>query len=240
MKFLKFGNSKNFIVFLHGWAADKKSFLWVKDYIKNHTLLFLDFAGFGESNEPERPYSVFNYAQELKNLLDEFEIEKLMLVGHSFGGRVGIKFAAIYQQVYFDFKLCLIDSAGIKPRRGFGYFFKVYKYKILKKIAKKHKNIEKYISKCGSDDYKKLSPIMKESFKLIVNEDLSCDAKSVTNPTIIVWGEKDKDTKLYMARKLNKLIKYSRLFIIKNAGHFSFLDNPQEFLIILDTFIKKQ
>ena len=240
MKFLKFGNSKRFIVFLHGWAADKNSFLWVKDYIKNYTLLFLDFAGFGESREPERPYSVFDYVQELKMFLDKFEIEKLILVGHSFGGRVAIKFSSIYQQDYFDFKLCLVDSAGIKPRRGCGYYVKIYKYKLLKKIAKSHKNIEKYIAKLGSDDYKNLSPIMKESFKLIVNEDLSCDAKSIKIPTIIVWGENDKDTKLYMARKLNKLIKYSDLFIIEGAGHFSFLDNPQEFLIILDTFIKKQ
>ena len=80
--------------------------------------------------------------------------------------------------------------------------------------------------------------VMKETFKLVVNEDLSNDAKTIKVPTVIVWGEKDNETKLYMAKKLNRLIIGSSLKIIKDAGHFSFIDKPQEFLIILDTFLK--
>ena len=41
-----------------------------------------------------------------------------------------------------------------------------------------------------------------------------------------------------MAKKLNKLIIDSKLKIIKNAGHFSFLDNKEEFVFILDSFLK--
>lgn len=240
MKYLKFGDSKDYIVFLHGWGADKNSFLWVKKYFSNYSLIFVDFAGFGESKEPERPWSVFDYVCDLKNLLDKFEIESLLLVGHSFGGRVAIKFSFLFQNDYDEFKLCLVDSAGIKPRRSLKYYYKVFKFKLLKKIAKRVKFASKLLSKCGSSDYKVLSDVMKHTFKLIVNEDLSYEAKYITKPTIIVWGKCDRETKLYMAKKLNKFITYSKLYVLEGAGHYSFLDKSQDFLIILDTFIKNK
>ncbi len=238
MKYFKFGNTKNYIVFLHGWGADKSSFLWMKNYFYSHTLIFLDFPGFGESLEPEVSWSVFDYVEDLKKLLDQFEIDSLVLVGHSFGGRVAIKFSYLYQNDYNEFKVCLIDSAGILPRRNLKYYYKIYKYKLVKKIAKKCKKYEKTLSKYGSNDYKQLSNVMKETFKKVVNEDLSFEAKFISKPAIIIWGSKDKDTKLYMAKKLHKLITRSELHIIKNAGHYSFLDNPSEVLFLLDTFIK--
>ena len=238
MKYLKFGNSKTFIIYLHGWGSSKDSFLWLKNYFTEYTQLFVDFAGFGESEEPNKSYSVFDYVLELKSILDCFDIESLILVGHSFGGRVAIKFLSLYQFNYKFSKLCLIDSAGIKPRRSFLYYYRIYKFKLLRKIAKMFKFMQKSINNMGSSDYKCLSPIMKETFKLVVNEDLSNDAAKIQTKTIIVWGGKDKETKIYMAKRLKRLIKKSELYVFKNAGHFSFLDCPEEFLIILDTFIK--
>ena len=73
MKYLKFGNSKNFIVFLHGWGADKNSFLWTKDYFGDYSLVYVDFPGFGESDEPDEIWSVFDYSIELKKMLDSME-----------------------------------------------------------------------------------------------------------------------------------------------------------------------
>ena len=235
MKYLKFGNSKNFIVFLHGWGADKNSFLWLKDYFQNFTTIFVDFAGFGESTEPTKPYTVFDYVNDLKQLLDDFYIENLVLVGHSFGGRVAIKFSFLFQNNYKSFKLCLVESAGLKPKRGLKYYYKIYKYKFYKKLFPNSKKLSKF----GSSDYKALSPVMKATFINVVNEDLACYAKYIIAKTIIIWGDKDKETKIYMAKKLKKLIKNSNLKIIKNAGHFSFLDKPFQFAIILDKFLNK-
>lgn len=238
MNYLKFGNSKNFILFLHGWGADKNSFLWTKDYFEDFSLIYIDFPGFGNSKEPDEVWSVYDFALEVKQLLDNFQIENLVIVAHSFGGRVAIKFAKNFQDEYSKLKLCLIDSAGIKPRRGFIYFYKIYKFKFFKKIAKHFKFFEKMLQNQGSTDYICLSLKMREVFKRVVNEDLSCDAKQIKAKTILIWGNKDKDTKLYMANKLKKLILGSRIYIFKGVGHYSFLERKDEFLIILDTFIK--
>lgn len=238
MNFIKFGNSKKFLVFLHGWGADLKSFLFAKDYFDEYSKLFVDFAGFGESQEPRKAYFVSDYVKELKDVLSKFDIEELVLIGHSFGGRVAIKFAFFHQCDYEKFKLCLVDSAGIKPRLSILKKWKIFRYKCLKQKAKNNEKIRIKLSKYGSSDYKKLSKIMQQTFVNVVNEDLSLYASKIVCKTLIVWGNKDKETKLWMAKKLNKLIIDSRLRIIKNAGHFSFLYDIQEFLIILDTFVK--
>jgi len=241
MKYLKFGNSNNFLVFLHGWGADKNSFLWIKDYFPDYSTIFVDFPGFGESPEPERDYKVFDYVLKLKEILDDYYIEKLVVVGHSFGGRVAIKFSFMFQNDYLDYRVCLVDSAGLKPKRGLRYYYKIFKYKILKKINDNFSTPNNNLidlSKYGSKDYISLSPTMKKTFKNIVNEDLTCYAKYIKVKTLIVWGSRDRETKLYMAKKLNKIIKNSTLKIIKDAGHFSFLDDKKQFMVILESYIK--
>ncbi len=238
LNYIKIGEGKEFIVFLHGWGADLNSFYWLKNFYSDKVLVFVDFPGFGLSPEPIVPYYVSDYVVELKKLLDNFEINELIVVGHSFGGRVAIKFSSLFQNDYNNFKLCLIDSAGVLPRRGLGYYLKIWKYKRLKSKANNSIKIKNKISKMGSDDYKKLSVIMKRTFINIVNEDLLPYAKNIKAQTIIIWGKYDKDTKFYMAKKLKSAIKNSRLFVLDNAGHFSFLDNRLDFLILLDTFIK--
>lgn len=239
MHYLKFGNSKKYIVFLHGWGADLNSFLWLKDYFESdYSLLFLDFLGFGKSDDPKSAMSVSDYAFELKKLLDSFEIDELNIVAHSFGGRVAIKFLFFFQNNYSKTNLCLVDSAGMKPRRSLLYYIKIARFKKLKKKSLTNKSIESKLLKSGSSDYRKLNFVMKETFKLVVNEDLSCFAKFIACRTIIIWGEKDKETKLFMAKKLHRLIPGSKLVILKNSGHFCFLEKKEDFVIILDTFLK--
>ena len=240
MHFLKFGSSKKYIVFLHGWGSDLNSFLWLKNYfVDDYSLVFLDFAGFGKTGEPEKPLLVIDYVNDLKCLLDKFDdIDELVFVAHSFGGRVAIKFLFFHQSLYKKASLCLIDSAGIKPRRNLKYYLQVFRYKKLKeKKNKSLKDLEK-LNQFGSSDYKSLSSVMKQTFVNVVNEDLSKFAKFLKCKAIIVWGEKDKETKPFMAKKLHRLIGGSRLVFLKNVGHFSFIENKQEFIIILDSFLK--
>ena len=70
---------------------------------------------------------------------------------------------------------------------------------------------------------------MKESFCKIVNEHLDGVLPYVKNRTLIVFGENDKETPLYMAERLHKGIENSELVVIKNAAHFCFIDKPLKF-----------
>lgn len=234
MYYQKIGDcSKRVVLFLHGWGADLTSFAGVTFLLpppSGVSYLLVDFCGFGKSPEPQRPYTIFDYAVDVKELLCKLKIDKVTIVGHSFGGRVGIILASKYKSLVE--KLVLVDSAGIIEGRGLLYKIKIFRYKLGKKLVAlrlKKKNFDG-----GSSDYKALkTDIMRKTFVNVVNTDLKELAKEIRVPTVLIWGRDDDATTIKSAKKFNKLIKNSKLQIIENAGHYCFVDKPTEFVYIL-------
>ena len=126
--------------------------------------------------------------------------------------------------------LVLVDSAGLKPRRKPTYYVKITIHKLMKKLGMKGLK--------GSNDYRVLSLIMKETFKKVVSYDQSYLLKDISVPTAIFWGKKDKDTPLYMAKKLSKNIKDSSLFLL-DGGHYAYVDDLEKFVSILTAFVQQ-
>jgi len=224
------------IVLLHGWGGNSQSFFPIYSAFDDFNILSLDFCGFGQSDKPTADFTIFSYAQIVSCLLKYFNLTNTILVGHSFGGRVALILGETDKEIVS--KLILIDSAGIKPRFSAKRLLKIIKYKINKKLVDHNLRKGDCLEKYGSVDYKKLSSIEKQVFSKIVRQDLTNFAKSTTQDTLILWGEKDKDTPLYMAKRLHKFIKNSKLFVIKGAGHFSYLDNKQTTIKIIKEFLK--
>ena len=91
-----------------------------------------------------------------------------------------------------------------------------------------------------SPDYLALSPMMRESFKLIIREDLKDEYGKIKNRTLLVFGKKDKETPLYMAKRMRKLIKSSELVVMRNVGHFCFSKNPEAFNGAVFSFLMRK
>ena len=228
-------NSDQTLIFLHGWGGDKRSFFLVKDRIKNLNLLFVSFPGFGLSHKLDRPYNLDDYANELKCLLDKLKINnKLNIICHSFGARVAAVFYKEYPQLVN--KIMIVDGAGLKPKRSFKYYYKVWKYKKLKNKVQRGKLEPEILLNYGSEDYKKLNKIMKQTFVNVVNQDLKREFKNIKCETLLFWGELDKETPIYMAKRLKKLIKKSKMYVVKGGGHFSYLDDSDAFIYNLYNF----
>jgi len=229
-------NSGKIVFFLHGWGGDKNSFAVVKNHLACCKMVFVSFSGFGNSEQPNKPYSVLDYALELKDLIVSVAKGKqVVLVCHSFGARVAVKLCSLYPCLVE--KLMIIGGAGVKPRRSLNYHLKVYKYKRLKSKVKKGKADPKVLECYGSSDYKKLTGLMKQTFINVVNEDLKDCFKKVRCDTLLFWGENDTETPLYMARKINKWIKNSELIVLEGAGHFCYIDNIPYFIRVLNAFL---
>jgi pimeloyl-ACP methyl ester carboxylesterase len=81
---------------------------------------------------------------------------------------------------------------------------------------------------------------MRETFKKVINLDLTPDLKNIKNSTLLVWGENDKDTPLYMAEVMKSQIEDSGIVVIKNAGHFSYLDNSAQYCAVADNFLNSK
>ncbi len=231
------------IVLMHGWGCNLTTLASIETVAaENHTVYNVDFPGFGKSEEPSEVWGVEKYTQLIEAFIKLENIENPILLGHSFGGRVGI----LYSSRNKVKKLILVDAAGVKPRRSLKYYFKVYTYKIGKCLmpliyGKKgaQKRIEDMRAKRGSSDYNNASPMMRAILSKVVNEDLKYCMPKITAPTLLIWGENDTATPLRDAQIMEKLIPDAGLVSFPGCGHYSFLDNPFQFAAVLRSFIKE-
>ncbi len=215
---------------LHGFMSNKESFYYQIAYFKNfRRVVAIDITSFGNSKKMQSAYALDDYVNDILNVINELNLSCYDILAHSFGGRIAIKLANIDSRLQ---KLILTGSAGLKPKRKLKYYIKVYSYKLLKKLLPKSK-----LKRFGSSEYRALSGLEKQSYVKIVNCFLDNDAKKITNETLLVFGKTDAETPLYMAKRFNKYIKNSQLYLINGAGHFCFVEKPHEFNAIVKEFL---
>lgn len=221
----------SYLILMHGWGVDKTTFSKVEEELKNYyTVLTFDFIGFGKSSTPIKPFSLDDYLESVEALVKHLNIVNPIVVGHSFGGRVAIKYA-LRNDVK---KLILVSSAGI-IHFSLKTKLKIIKYKFLKNIYKlfSKTKYQKLITSSGSDDYKKLNNVMKRTMTNVIKKDLKKYIKKINVSTLILWGYFDITTPYKDAIYFNKKIKDSRLITFFRSGHFCYLEEENKFINIL-------
>ncbi len=233
------------VLLLHGWGSSLEPYRRLIDLLATkYFVIALDMPGFGKTAEPERPYNVDDYVDFVLDFLKQFSITKVSLVGHSFGGRVIIKMANRQLPFAID-KIVLVDSAGIRPkpskkRSAKQLLYKAGKWFATRKLIAKTCPglLEKLRVKFGSADYAAASPMMRQCLVRVVNEDLTHLLPGIQAPTLLVWGENDTATPLSDAKLMEQRIPGAGLAVIKNAGHFSFVEQPALFGRIMASFFE--
>lgn len=227
VSYLQKGTGKD-LVFLHGYLSSKEAFRAQTEYFARFfRVTAFDFLGFGGSRCLTSAFSVSDYAAWTKEVLSLLGVKKPHVVAHSFGCRVAVKLAA--EEDVFD-KMLLTGPAGVVFPRGLSYRVKVGGYRAIKKIAPRFAE-----GHFGSAEYRTLSPVMKESYKKIVNEDLRECARRIKNEVLIVEGEEDKTTPLSEARAYLQCFENGRLKTMQ-GGHFAFAEYPLQFNLIAEEF----
>ena len=243
VKIYKYGNKNKVLLILPGWGNTTKTFYNIINHFKEkYTIYTLDYPGFGKSPIPTKDLTIYNYADLIINFLKDNKIINPIIIAHSFGGRITTLLTGYYK-INIS-KLILFDIASIKPKKSIKTKLKEKIYKSIKKLINILPNKEKFQNKLinyfGSTDYKSLPPTMHKTFINIINEDLTKYLKYIQSETLLIWGEKDQDTPLKDAYKMNNLIKESALIIYPNASHYSYLDYPILTNNIINEFIKEK
>ena len=98
INYILYGNNKkDTIVLLHGWGQNIEMMQPIGDNFKDKfQILIIDLPGFGRSSEPKYPWSLDEYVEVIKKLLDKLKIKNPIMMGHSFGGKLALLYASKY------------------------------------------------------------------------------------------------------------------------------------------------
>jgi len=225
------------LVLLHGWGQNISMMKPIGDaFVKDFRVTIIDFPGFGESDEPNEAWTVYQYEDMLQTFFDNLNISNPIIIAHSFGCRI----ATIYAAKQPVEKLVYTGAAGIKPSRSLWYYIKLYTYKTLKLLTKLpllddyKEDVRKLF---GSTDYNDATQVMRGTLVNVVNEDLSTLLKLIEAPTLLMWGELDDATPLKDGKKMEQLIPDAGLVIMPGYGHFGYYNNMNYFLKVVGHFL---
>jgi pimeloyl-ACP methyl ester carboxylesterase len=234
------------VLLLHGWGANVELLLSLAEKLlrRGYRVYAPDLPGFGQSNAPPQPWSVFDYADFVRAYMDANNLQKVYLFGHSFGGRLALILGADSPERIH--KIALSNSAGVRPKTPFLPKIRLRVYKTIRNsletmglqtIADTLR--QSYNDRYGSSDFQQVSGVMRETFVKVVNEDLLPYAARIEPPVLLFWGDADSDTPLWQGKLLEKTIPDAGLVLYEGAGHYTYLERAADVARVMDFFFSE-
>lgn len=228
-----FSNHNHTLLLLHGWGGNKDSFAKVKKIFKLHyNILSISFPPlnlYQTKTNSVVPLDMYDYKNIVSNILKLLNLNSVIIICHSFGFRVALMLTTTKITIE---KIIVTGGAGIKLKPN---LFKKLSLNFNSIWLKTH---PEDFTKIASSEYVSLSNIDRQTFKNIVNKDLTNYIKNLHCPAFLFWGEKDTSTPvkiLKIIKKFKPTIKYN---IIKDGTHFCYLTHVELFIDYCDKFLK--
>ena len=241
------GKTGKQVLLLHGWGCSTKHFEPIADALaEDHRVTVIDFPAHGESQRPPEPWGVPEFSECVKDLMTQLSITPCDIIAHSFGGRVALYIAASWPEMVN--RLVITGGAGLKKpqteeqkKRGEEYKKKKEKLLGLAKLplvgGVAQRTLKALQEKYGAADYNALDDEMKKTFVKVINQDLSPLLSQIKAPTLLIWGENDTETPLWMGQKMEREIRDAGLVIFENDDHFAYLRQWPRFVKVVQAFL---
>ncbi len=230
------------VLLLHGWLGQIDSFAPVSRALltDGRRVIALDFPGHGQSALPPEAWSVTEYARMTAELIQRLGIAGCDVIGHSFGARVAILLASTRPQLVG--RMVLTGAAGLRKPPTLGRRLRHAAMTCVRAALrllgpKKAEAMRKRLAfAMGSADYRATQEGMRKTFSRVVEQDLRPYLPNIKAPTLLIWGENDAETPLSFGRIMEKEIPGAGLAVLKDAGHFAYLDKCADFMKIVRVF----
>lgn len=212
----RFGQGSPAVVAMHGWARNRSD--WTTT-LERYDALALDLPGFGATPAPESGWGSQEYAEWAAGILKG--LDRPVVVGHSFGGRVAVQLAALHPDLLRGVVLTGVplyrppSSGG--PRLSFRVARALHKRGLIPEGR-----MEAMRQKYGSEDYRNARGIIRDVFVKVVNEDYTEQLAAIAQdlPVRMVWGEHDTAAPVWMAEKaLGQLGDRAALEVVAGSAH---------------------
>ena len=232
INYVRYGNNKkDTIVLLHGWGQNIDMMKPLGNYLEDDfNIIIIDLPGFGNSSEPTYAWSLDDYVDAVRKIIEKEKIKNPIVMGHSFGGKLAILYASKY-----DVKKLVLFASPINHNHKVSMKSKMLKS--IKKLPMMDKIGEKIKKHMGSTDYRKSSPIMREILVNHVNTDVYDVLENIKAPTLIVWGESDVTVNPSVAYEIDSKIKDSGVVMLPGT-HYAYLENLNRVVSIFEKFLE--
>ena len=224
------------LLLLHGWGVDSRIFeKLIEEFSPSYRVTAPDLPGFGTSGDPTAVWGVDEYAAWVLKFMDALHIERATVLGHSFGGRLAIRIASDPATAGRIEKLILTGSAGLRRKRPLKGRIRGWLFRTLSRLFPNLR--EKFARKFASRDYLAASPLLRQCLIKVVTNDLAPLLPKIPHQTLLIWGRDDTETPVADGYTMKSLIPASRLEVLDRAGHFAFLNRPEEFHRLMKEFL---
>lgn len=226
-----YGDGPVRVVWLHGWARSCKDFTSSGDQLANDGIssVALDLPGFGASPLPDAAWRAADYATAVARALSQMGEEPVVVVGHSFGGKVATVLAADYPHlvkalVLTGTPVLRLGDGGRRSPRRFRFLRALHRRGLLSDTR-----MEAARRKFGSSDYRNASGLLRDILVVSVNESFESELSRVSAPVDLVWGANDLVVPTEVARAVQTLLVRSphvELDVLAETGHLVPTERP--------------
>lgn len=223
------------IVALHGWGHEKGMFEELKKQLESIPTIdmveTLDLPGFGKRRLINENWDIPQYADWVESEIKKRRLKDVIIIGHSFGGRIAA-YIASKKSPYL--KAIILSASPVLYRPTTKTKLKSRIFKSVKKIIPSQLKLFAYSDELNDAEKRGLGKV----FRKVILFDQTNNLPLIRVPTLLIWGENDIDVPLRNAVEAQTLIKNSKLIVIKDAGHNSYLSHPYIFFGHVKKFIE--
>lgn len=223
------------VVGLHGWARDRNDF---RAAFHGLPAAAIDFPGFGMTPAPEEPWDTRRYGQQVAAFLRDVG-QPVVLVGHSFGGRVAVRIARDEPQlvrglVLSGAPIMRIDRPARRPAAAYRLIRRANQLGLLSDAR-----LEQARQRYGSADYAAAQGVMREILVGVLQEEYEDDLRRIDHPVTLLWGEGDRDVPVEVARAAHGALPHSEVITVPGTGHGLVWDRPDALRSAIDGMLAR-
>jgi pimeloyl-ACP methyl ester carboxylesterase len=222
---IQLGSNGHPLIMMHGWGQNLRALQPMAELLADQARIhLLDLPGFGKTPPPPEDWNTTQYADRVLAYLDEQEINRTDLLGHSFGGRVAMRLAHKYPDRVRS--IIMINSGGLQRQRTLQQQLRGQWIKTMRNVFKvspinRQQLLDWHSQKYGSRDYLNAG-VLQGTLVKTVSEDVTDIVQQIQAPVLLLWGEADTETPVEMAYRYHSLFPKSELITVPRRDHFMY------------------
>lgn len=259
----RFGTSDRVLCLLNGLAMHTKAWYgFLDEFLPDYGVLLYDYLGQGESSCPDEPYFIPDFCRHLTGILDRLGLEKIHLMGISYGGFVALDYARLYQE-----RLATLTLSGIllSHERQFEMYqdlslrfyrsgpaaFEIYTHYMYEKIFG-----EPFLRAVDPADLESMRRRFHDRYAHRVHslirlteaqnpffaglDDRMDEYRAVDVPVLIVAGDQDRTIPPRVQRKMCDVLPRTRFELLEGSGHVVYLEKRDVFFPLMRAFMEAE